>query len=84
MLSKWLMKILLATSLVALLAVSGCESESNVEEVGEKIDQSIESVKDAAEEAGDTITGDGPAENVGESIDEAVEEVGEAVEGNAN
>lgn len=66
-------------ALFLLVGISGCEKEGPAEKMGEKIDQSVEEVKDAAEEAGDKLTGQGPAEEVGEKIDESVEEVKEAV-----
>jgi hypothetical protein len=62
-----------------IFSISGCEKEGPAEKMGEKIDQSVEDVKDAAEEAGDKLTDQGPAEELGETIDDSVEEVKEAV-----
>lgn len=62
-----------------IFSISGCEKEGPAEKMGEKIDQSVEEVMDAAEEAGDKLTDQGPAEEMGEKIDESVEEVKEVV-----
>ena len=67
------------TALFLFVGISGCEKEGPAEKIGEEIDQSVEDVKDAAEEAGDKITGQGPAEELGEKIDDSVEEVKETV-----
>ena len=40
---------------------------------GEKIDNVVENIGKKLEEAGDSISNDGPAEKLGEDIDEAVE-----------
>lgn len=68
----------------AILAVSllsfGCDTQGPAEKAGEKIDNSVEATKDAADNAADKITGDGPAENAGEKIDEAGTNVKKAVQ----
>jgi hyperosmotically inducible protein len=71
--------LLMIVALFLFLGLSGCDKEGPAEKAGEKIDQSVEEVKDAAEEAGDKLTGQGPAEELGEKIDDAAEEVKEAV-----
>jgi ElaB/YqjD/DUF883 family membrane-anchored ribosome-binding protein len=69
-------------SLALVLGMLGCDTQGPAEKVGEKIDQSVESAKDAVDEAGDQIAGKGPAEQIGEEVDEAVESVKETVENN--
>lgn len=66
-------------ALLLFVGIGGCEKEGPAEKIGEKIDQSIEEVKDVAEEAGDKLTDQGPAEELGEKIDDSVEEVKETV-----
>ncbi|MGB3225088.1 MAG: hypothetical protein WBB23_20010 [Desulforhopalus sp.] len=65
--------LLLIVSLSLTLLTFGCESQGPAEKAGESIDESVESTKDALEEASDKITGEGPAEEAGENIDEALE-----------
>jgi len=62
---------LVISSLLVLLP--GCEKKGAAEEAGEKIDNVVEDIGKKLEEAGDSITNDGPAENLGEDIDEAIE-----------
>ncbi len=70
---KFIHSLLLITSISLAVLTFGCESQGPAEKAGEKIDKSIESTKDALEEATDKITGKGPAEKAGEKIDEALE-----------
>jgi len=70
---KFIHSLLLITSISLAVLTFGCESQGPAEKAGEKIDKSIESTKDALEEATDKITGKGPAEKTGEKIDEALE-----------
>lgn len=65
--------LLLIISLSLTLLTFGCESQGPAEKAGEKVDESVESTKDALDEASDKITGQGPAEEAGENIDEALE-----------
>jgi len=74
-----ILAILTTVVLFLSVGISGCEKEGPAEKIGEKIDESVEDVKDAAEEAGDKLTGQGPAEELGEKIDDSVEEAKEAV-----
>ncbi|MBA3007723.1 MAG: hypothetical protein FP810_14345 [Desulfocapsa sp.] len=69
--------LLFITTLALTLLTFGCDSQGPAEKSGEKIDQAIESTKDAAGDAADKITGKGPAEKVGESIDETAEKMKE-------
>ena len=55
-----------------LVLLPGCE-KGDAEKAGEKIDNAIESVKEKAEEAKDSLTNKGPAEKAGEKIDNAIE-----------
>jgi hypothetical protein len=71
--------LLMIVALFLFLGFSGCDKEGPAEKAGKKIDKSVEEVKEAAEEAGDKLTGQGPAEELGEKIDDSVEEVKEAV-----
>jgi len=71
--------LLMSTALFIMAGMVGCDTQGPAEKAGEKIDQSVEEVKDAAEEAGDKLTGQGPAEELGENMDDSVEEVKEAV-----
>lgn len=64
---------------IAMVALSGCDSKGPAEKAGEKIDKSIESVKDAVEDAKDKITDKGPAEKMGENIDKAVDDVKKSI-----
>lgn len=57
----------------------GCDNQGPAEKAGEKVDDAVESVKDAADEAGDKITGQGPAEEMGEKIDDAVDDLKQSV-----
>ena len=75
-----LMNPLFAAAISLMIVLSGCDTKGPAEEIGEKIDQTVESAKDAAEEAGDRITGEGPAEEVGEKFDQTVESVKESVD----
>ena len=70
---KFIQSLLLITSICLTVLNFGCDSQGPAEKAGEKIDQSIESTKDAVEEASDKITGKGPAEKAGEKIDETLE-----------
>lgn len=65
--------LLLIASLCLTLLTFGCESQGPAEKAGESVDESIESAKDALDEASDEITGEGPAEEAGENIDEALD-----------
>ena len=56
-----------------LVLLPGCEKKGDAEKAGEKIDNVVEDIGKKIEEAGDSITNDGPVENLGEDIDEAVE-----------
>ena len=76
---EYTLTFLLIMTVSLALMTFGCKSEGPAEEVGEKIDQSIEKTKDAVEDVSDTITGKGPAEKAGEKIDEAAEAVKESV-----
>jgi hypothetical protein len=69
---KIIRTLLLITSLSLAVLTFGCESEGPVEKAGEKVDQTIESTKDALKDASDKITGKGPVEKAGEKIDEAI------------
>jgi len=71
--------VFIAVALFLMVGMIGCDTQGPAEKAGQKIDQSVEEVKDAAEEAGDKLTGQGPAEELGEKIDDSVEEVKEAV-----
>ena len=70
---KFIQSLLLITSITLAVFTFGCDSQGPAEKAGEKVDQSIESTKDALEEASDKITGKGPVEKAGEKIDEALE-----------
>ena len=73
MITKNLATLFCAAILAVSLVTFGCDTQGPAEKAGEKIDNSVEATKDAAENAADKITGDGPAENAGEKIDEAVQ-----------
>lgn len=51
----------------------GIFNKGKAEKVGEKIDNTIESVKNKVDEAKDKLTDKGPAESIGEKIDKAIE-----------
>ena len=70
---NFLIFLVIAAILIPLITVAGCDSKGPAEKAGEKIDQSVESVKKAVDDVGDKITGEGPAEKMGEKIDEAIE-----------
>ena len=72
---NYITTLLVITTLALTLFTFGCDSQGPAEKAGEKIDNAVESTKDAAGEAADKITGEGPAEKVGESIDEATEKM---------
>ncbi|MBU3945043.1 MAG: hypothetical protein KJ900_10670 [Proteobacteria bacterium] len=74
---NYIATLLFITTLALTLLTFGCDSQGPAEKSGEKIDQAIESTKDAAGDAADKITGKGPAEKVGESIDETAEKMKE-------
>lgn len=76
---KYLATLCCAVILAVSLVSFGCDRQGPAEKAGEKIDNSIEATKDAADRAADKITGDGPAENAGEKIDKAGENIKEAV-----
>lgn len=64
--------LLLAASLSLTLLTFGCESQGPAEKAGEKVDESVESTKDALDDASDKVTGEGPVEEAGENIDESL------------
>ncbi len=70
--------LLFTTTLALTLLTFGCDSQGPAEKSGEKIDNAVESTKDAAGEAADKITGQGPAEKAGESIDETAAKMKES------
>lgn len=74
---NYIATLLFITTLALTLLTFGCDSQGPAEKSGEKIDQAVESTKDAAGDAADKITGKGPAEKVGESIDETAEKMKE-------
>ncbi|MBA4743568.1 MAG: hypothetical protein H2060_12775 [Azoarcus sp.] len=59
-------RLMTIAMLFPLAMLVGCDEPGPAEKAGAKIDESVESVKDA-------VDPDGPAENAGEEIDEAVE-----------
>ena len=61
-------RLMTIAMLFPLAMLVGCDEPGPAEKVGAKIDESVESVKDAVDPAG-------PAEEAGEEIDEAVERV---------
>jgi hypothetical protein len=75
---KYMATLLFITTLALTLLTFGCDSQGPAEKAGEKIDNAVESTKDAAGEAADKITGQGPAEKVGESIDDTAEKMQES------
>ena len=75
---NYLATLLFITTLALTLFTFGCDSQGPAEKAGEKIDNAVESTKDAAGEAADKITGQGPAEKAGESIDETAEKMKES------
>lgn len=58
-------KIAIAALIPFMFFASSCEKKGPAEEMGEKIDEAAEEMKDA-------IENDGPLEETGEKIDEAV------------
>jgi hypothetical protein len=64
--------LLLIISLSLTFLTFGCESQGPAEKAGEKVDESVESTKDALDETSDKVTGEGPAEEAGENIDEGL------------
>ena len=75
---KYRATLLVIITLALTLLAFGCDSPGPAEKAGEKIDNAVESTKDAAGEAVDKITGQGPAEKVGEKIDKTAEKVKES------
>ena len=49
--------LFIAAVFIFMAAFTGCESKGPAETAGEKIDQSVEFVKEAADEVGDEISG---------------------------
>lgn len=45
----------LASILVAMFLITGCEQDGPAEEFGENVDEAGENIRDAAEDAGDEI-----------------------------
>jgi hypothetical protein len=72
---NYIATLLFITTLALTLLTFGCDSQGPAEKAGEKIDNAIESTKDAVGEAVDKIKGQGQAEKVGESIDETVDKI---------
>jgi len=64
-------KPLIILSALAFFALAGCSEKGPAEQAGEKVDQAVEQVKDAVEDAGQQ----GPAEEAGEQVDKAVEDM---------
>ena len=64
-------KPLIILSVLACLALAGCSEKGPAEQAGEKVDEAVEQVKDAVDDAGQQ----GPAEEAGEQIDKAVEDM---------
>ena len=75
---KYMATLLFITTIGLTLLTFGCDSQGPAEKAGEKIDNAVESTKDAAGEAADKITGQGPAEKVGESKDKTAEKMQES------
>ena len=66
----------LAGSLV--LGLAGCDNKGPAEEAGEKLDNAVESVKEAGETAADKVTD--AAQDAKEEVKEAASDVKEAVQ----
>lgn len=64
-------KPLIILSALACLALAGCSEKGPAEQAGENVDQAVEKLKDAVEDAGQQ----GPAEEAGEQIDKAIEDM---------
>jgi hypothetical protein len=56
-----------------LAVILGCSDPGPAERAGEKVDEAVESVKEALDPSG-------PAEKAGRKIDETMEDIGEALE----
>lgn len=82
MTKKYFVTLFCAATLVFSLVSLGCDTQGPAEEAGETIDNSIEDTQDAADNAADKITGEGPMENAGEEIDEAGNTIKETVQPN--
>lgn len=78
--NNFILALLLSGALFFMIGLVGCDTEGPAENAGEKIDQSVESAKDAVENAGDKMTGKGTAEQAGENVEEAVEDAKDAVD----
>lgn len=63
---KTFLKILIP---IAFLTLAACEEKGPMEEAGEKIDESVENVKDKAEDAADEV--EEGVEEVKDEIDDA-------------
>ena len=67
--------LIMALLLLSPVLFTACDSQGPAEKTGGKIDDAVESAKEAAEEAGDKITGKGTAAKIGEKIDDTVEDM---------
>lgn len=67
--------------LTTLLILNGCERQGPAEQAGERVDESIEAMKESASDTYDDLTGEpGPAEKAGREMDEAREAAGDKLE----
>ncbi len=69
-------KPLIILSALAFFALAGCSEKGPAEQAGEKVDQAVENVRDAVEDAGQQ----GPAEQMGEKVDKAIEGAKDAMQ----
>lgn len=77
---KYIATLLFVTTLVLALFTFGCDTQGPAEKAGEKIDNAVESTKDAVSEVVEKKTGEGPVEEIGEKIDETAAKMKESVE----
>ena len=61
----------LTIAVVAPVALTGCESDNDAEEVGEKIDEAADDVKDATKDAADDVKD--AAEDASDDVKDAVD-----------
>lgn len=67
------LKLIPTVAIIAIaLLFTGCEQKGPAEEAGEKIDQTMDSMKDKAEDAGDTAMD--KLEEAGDKVEEATDQ----------
>ena len=73
-------KYWLPAGVIALLLLTGCSDPGPAEEAGREIDEVIEAIEDAVQEAQDAIDPPGPAERTGRAIDGTAEDAQDRIE----